>query len=202
MQEIIRIIIFIVLILLFIFVIRRKIIKTKKQCLISITALSAVAVLLSIPFDNLFLSFDSYESAFKYFLNKGEIVNVTETDRSALIISYDKGDKKCLYLKKEGGKFKAPFKSPKFEMFWHNSEGHMLTYIEEPDTDNCFIMVTVLKENSVKVTDSRNTSLNVFTYGDKRDDIWCEYVIFAENADDNYYVQVGDEKVYLTGGKK
>ena len=61
------------------------------------------------PFENLFLKFNTPETAFKYTTNNCDIVKVVKGDQTALVIYRERSSTYATVFTKSGAKWKAPF---------------------------------------------------------------------------------------------
>lgn len=148
-------------------------------------------IVVSFPFENYFLSFNTPRSAFKYFSGKGTILCVNESGSDTIVVSKEGSTINVLYLYKHDGKYRSPFVGVHTNVIAHNDK-RMVARVDVPDKDKCWFIVTLAAESSSDVTDSSGAEAMSFL----RDDYWDNLLICAENVDDNYYLQFGEEKFF------
>lgn len=195
MQHIIRECIGAIFVILFLLRIRKKR-KNKKQVLFSVLALSVVLCLVFFSFENLFLRFRSTESAFTYFSNQGTIACTVESDNSALIISFKNSQEEFLLLGKKDGTYCAPLQQPRLQTS-RNETGSYFSFINEPWTNNYYVIVLRPSQQETAVTDSCNSTFSSYT---NLTGYFLGYVAYVQNVDETYYVQIDDDTLYMKSG--
>jgi len=152
----------------------------------------AVSIIIMImPFENLFLKFDSPEQAFKYTVgsNNNTIIKTIENENTSLIIYNESGDIKATIINNCNEKWKAPFLPNKQELFTLKDNSIVLI-TRERKSNNFYIMILVKSDIEI-VSDNKNSVFETFSDSDK----WKNFVTYVENCDDNYIIII-DENEY------
>lgn len=97
------------------------------------------------PFENLFLKFNTPETAFKYTTNNCDIVKVVKGDQTALVIYRERSSTYATVFTKSGAKWKAPF-WPDKQSFFRLENGATVCATKEPNSDSFYIMITTSKD--------------------------------------------------------
>ncbi len=145
-------------------------------------------IILIMPFENLFLKFDTPEQAFNYGGNNWTIIDTIENEKSALIIYDENGSTFSTLVRKSGDKWKAAFLPEDQDLFSLGMEGTVLI-TRERNSNNFYIMIAV--DPDIKsVTDNQNSNFELFSKTSMRN----HYVTYVENCTDNYIIDIDGSK--------
>lgn len=148
-------------------------------------------IILIMPFENLFLKFDTPEQAFNYGGNNWTIIDTIENEKSALIIYDENGSTFSTLVRKSGDKWKAAFLPEDQDLFSLGMEGTVLI-TRERNSNNFYIMIAV--DPDIKsVTDNQNSNFELFSKTSMRNN----YVAYVENCTDNYIIDIDGSKYQL-----
>ena len=160
--------------------------KLKPLKIISCTI--AFIVILMMPFENLFLKFNTPETAFKYTTNNCDIIKVVKSDQTALIIYLEKSSTYATIFSKSGGKWKAPF-WPDKQSILRLENGEIVLVTKEPKSNNFYIMITTSSDVKL-VSDNQNSNFEIFL----ENDYWTHYVAYVDNNKGDYIINIdGDQ---------
>lgn len=163
--------------------------KSKKQKQKKILILILSMLMLIIPYEKMFLKFDTPEKAFYFTVNYAKIIKIVEQKQSALVIYEEKKDSTSAALIKNcNGKWKSSVIPAKQIL---SRLGFNQTFlITKERGSNCFyIMISVASETKL-VADNQNSNFELF----KDDGIYKDYVAYINNCTDNYYVKIDNEQ--------
>lgn len=107
MLKIIRYMIAICFFIIAIMFFKNKTIKIKKRLLKFIPSIFLSLLIFIMPFENLFLKFNTPETAFKYTTNNCDIVKVVKGDQTALVIYRERSSTYATVFTKSGGKMEG-----------------------------------------------------------------------------------------------
>lgn len=145
-------------------------------------------IILIMPFENLFLKFDTPEQALKYCVKNSIIIETVENEKTTLIIYKESGSTKATIINNRNGKWKAPFLPNDQDLFSLGIEGTVLI-TRERNSNNFYIMIAV--DPDIKsVTDNQNSNFELFSKTSMRN----HYVTYVENCTDNYIIDIDGSK--------
>ena len=145
-------------------------------------------IILIMPFENLFLKFDTPEQALKYCVKNSIIIETVENEKTTLIIYKESGSTKATIINNRNGKWKAPFLPNDQDLFSLGMEGTVLI-TRERNSNNFYIMIAV--DPDIKsVTDNQNSNFELFSKTSMRN----HYVTYVENCTDNYIIDIDGSK--------
>lgn len=187
MVRIFRYLFSILFITLIIFTFKRK--NYKHKPLKMILCIIFCLIIIIMPFENLFLKFNTPEIAFKYTTNNCDIVKVVKGDQTALVIYRERSSTYATVFTKSGAKWKAPF-WPDKQSFFRLENGATVCTTKEPNSDSFYIMITTSKDIKL-VNDNQNSDFEIFL----EDDYWIDYVAYVKNYEGDYIINI-DGKEY------
>ena len=171
-------------------------IKLKFSC-VGVLVLTIIMVLGFFPFENLYLSFNSVEKAFKYKYSNKKIVEIFNYKGFSTVIYRDDTTLQAMNFSKKNGKWKLMLEKKAKKTYVHNNECPLLQYSTPSnliativiciDTDSR-INEEVLKEYSV--TDSKGIALKKEFFKD-------HYRFYAMLEDDEPFITINGEKIML-----
>lgn len=145
-------------------------------------------IILIMPFEILFLKFDTPEQALKYCVKNSIIIETVENEKTTLIIYKESGSTKATIINNRNGKWKAPFLPNDQDLFSLGMEGTVLI-TRERNSNNFYIMIAV--DPDIKsVTDNQNSNFELFSKTSMRN----HYVTYVENCTDNYIIGIDGSK--------
>ena len=191
----IRLIISIVFFLCSVAVIKRLKKANKRKLYIVLTAISIMLyILLSFfTFENLFLTFDSPESAYGYFIpGKADIELVVEGKNCDLIVDY-KGDSDTLLIlpKTEHG-WKIGTGSDIITVTQKLSDGISVNVYKDKNSNDHFITVLDTNEEKSKISDSYNTEFHSIENLSKNH---ITYYAYLADFNTEYYLEINGKFV-------
>lgn len=157
----------------------KKATKFKSVKIIFNFAMSIIIIIM--PFENLFLKFDSPEQAFKYTIGSNTIIKTIENENTSLIIYNDSGDIKATIINNCNKKWKAPFLPNKQELF--RLKDNIVLITRERKSNNFYIMILVKSDIEI-ISDNKSSVFETFADSDK----WKNFVTYVENCDENYII--------------
>ena len=189
MIEIIRYLLAIALLIYSLFILKTKSSKLKK-----IKAIFCIFVCLIIsimPFENLFLKFDTPENALNYTMNDCEVVKIVEKSNTALIIYKKDNSLETTLVIKSNQKWKLPF--------WPNDisllrfDENLLTIIIREKKSNNFYVLLSVNTNTKLITDNINSVFDEFSDSEIRN----YYVTYVENCTGEYIIDIDGNKYQI-----
>lgn len=151
------------------------------------------------PIENLFLRYQSPESAFSY-LGWGEYMGMEKGEKSVLLISRYHSEDKFLYLKQQNGKYQATFQTPKEKtILSQKKDSTIISLIPETGTTAYYIIVfttsALQTQNSdvMTITDSQNSDFQQLQFPDqnkKIDSIFYWYSTYVDHIDESYFIDI------------
>lgn len=160
-------------------------------CLVICIALNFV------PIENLFITFPTVQSSYKY-SNTGNadlIINGTETD---LVISENKGTNNVLIIPKnnEGWKIGRGIDTKAF--FNKNINNVLISVYQYKDTQDYYIILTDMVGNLYQISDSvgsvfESHEINVGSSNES----YFEYFVYVNHLDENYSLTLNEETIYI-----
>lgn len=161
--------------------------KYKKSKAIKIVIFILAVCIIWIPFECLFLKFDTPEKAFKYSMNKAKIITVIEKEQSALFIYDEKGSTSAKLVNNQNGKWKAPFFPDDF-ILSRLENNNIFMIVKEKNSNNFYLMLTVSPDVKA-VTDNYDSVFEAY-YSDP---YFASYVAYVENCTGDYIVNLDNE---------
>lgn len=177
---------FIILIMMYIF--RKN--TSKLRILKTIPAVIVALTLFIMPFENLFIKFDSPQDAFRYTVN-GTIIRTVEHENTALIIYGNESAMKTALIVRDGVKWKNPFMPVRQKLLYAEEcmpnlyevvTPVLITY--EPKSNNAYILVSPPYDS--EISDNMKSVFEKFSVSDIR----THFVAYVENFDENYILNI------------
>lgn len=172
--------------------------RSKKNKFIMIISIIILIIISSFRIENLFISYNSPESAFKNSGLKGNIIKTVDSKYSTLVIYTDQETSSNLVLCKEKGKWKVPLFHSEAAMK-RLRDGSLLILNKEKDKDNYYILIS-LNNSNYKILDNKNTNFEKYELSNNKmfeSLTETEYVAYVENVDENYYIEINNQKFYV-----
>ncbi len=171
--------------------------KSKKNTLNIIAIVISVLVLVSLlnsDFEKKLVRYDSPEEAFQQVTTDSSITKILKTDNSAFILYKSGSDNSYMYLDNVNGKWKIPFKNDNYAST-HLGVGGILSIYKETSTNNYYVAL-IVNTNDDEIIDSKN---QVFEECNTRQSFafFRYFVAFIEDVDENYYININNQKIYL-----
>lgn len=145
-------------------------------------------IIVIMPFENLFLKFNTPETAFKYTTNNCDIIKVVKSNQTALIIYLEKSSTYATIFSKSGGKWKAPF-WPDKQSILRLENGEIVLVTKEPKSNNFYIMITTSSDVKL-VSDNQNSNFEIFL----ENDYWTHYVAYVSDYEGDYIININGEQ--------
>lgn len=195
----VRIILCFILFIVCIFITKKLKMHNKRVLKISaaIVCLVICIALNFIPIENLFITFPTVQSSYKY-SNTGNadlIINGTETD---LVISGNKGSNNVLIIPKnnEGWKIGRGIDTKAF--FHKNINSVSIRVYQYKDTQDYYIILTDMVGILDRVSDSMDSvfesrEINVGSSNES----YFEYFAYVNHLDENYSLTLNEEIIYI-----
>lgn len=159
--------------------------RNKKKILILILSM----LIFIIPYEKMFLKFDTPEKAFYFTVNYAKIIKIVEQKQSALVIYEEKKDSTSAALIKNcNGKWKSsviPAKQILSRLGFNQA-----FLITKERGSNCFYIMILVASETKLVSDNQNSNFELF----KDNGIYKHYVAYINNCTDNYYVKIDNEQ--------
>ncbi len=161
--------------------------KLKLRILKTIPAVIISLTLVIMPFENLFIKFDSPQDAFRY-AAKGTIIRTVEHENTALVIYGDKSAIKTTLIVRDGEKWKNPFMPVRQKLLraeecmpklYEVATPVMITY--EQKSNNIYILVS--PPYDAEISDNMKSVFEEFSVSDMS----THFVAYVENFDELYY---------------
>ena len=195
------IILLIVLISLVVKIKKSKILRKKLLYFISVSiSLVMSLVIVLTPVENLFVTFDSPESVFKYD-NMGleEIDLVVDGNFSTFIIDREGNTNTYSIIPKveNGWKLRNGFA----ELFKHSSYSPhckyaFVTVYQYTDMSDYYVTISPLEDYSIEISDSCGTQFFSLTdTSEAADDDWVTYIGHISDFKEGYFLTVNDQKI-------
>lgn len=198
--ELIRWVLFIVLIVIILFVSKK--IHRKKKFLISSIIISFLVITLSanLPFENLFVNFDTPEKVFKY-TNSGAIVDIVDGKDSCMIIySTNRNGYNLYFVPKSKNGYKIPHYRYAKNILQEQNEKLFYVIKQTSKTNDYFLYAfTTSKDENINLKSNKSNNISNFVLDNDINEI--KQIIFYEYIDnyeaDDYYLIINDEKVII-----
>ncbi|MCM1226057.1 MAG: hypothetical protein NC320_01355 [Clostridium sp.] len=144
-----------------------------------------------IPFENLFLKFDTPEKAFNYSHSNAKIIKIIDEDNSALVIYREKGSTYSKILYNSDDKWVSRiFPDKQILSRTENNDIYMLT--KEKNSNNFYFMITV--DSDVKaLTDNYNSSFEIYF----SNQYFVGYAAYVENCTGEYIINIDGNKYQI-----
>ncbi|MBE6728395.1 MAG: hypothetical protein E7562_07095 [Ruminococcaceae bacterium] len=201
MYNIIRLIISCIFLVCSIIAIKNSKVIRKHILYIVFTSLSGIlfVVLAFLPFENLFVTFDSPKAAYEYFnLGKSNIELIVEGNDSDLIINRKNGSDTYLIIPKTADGWKIGIGSNTKRVVQKVSNGIVLYVYQYKDTSDYFITILDTNGGESTVSDEYNTKFfSLERYNDSLEKNFVTYYAHITNLNPQYSVIVNDNKIVL-----
>lgn len=201
MYNIIRLIIGCIFLVCSIIVIKNSKVIRKHILYIAFTSLSVllIVVLTFLPFENLFITFDSPKAAYEYFnLGKSNIELIVEGDDCDFIIDRKNDSDTYLIIPKTADGWKIGVGSNTKRIVQKLSNGIVLYVYQYKDTSDYFITILDTNGGESTVSDEYNTKFfSLERYNDSLGKIFVTYYAHITNLNPQYSVIVNDNKIVL-----
>ncbi|MBE6717093.1 MAG: hypothetical protein E7573_09240 [Ruminococcaceae bacterium] len=186
--------------------------KKINEYIVGNTAIATViiVVLLSfLPFENLFITFKSPETAYRYiYSDKTNVTLVAEGESCDFVVGNDKDSEECLIIPKTADGWKTCRKIDTYRIL-HKIHGGILVYFYRyKSTDEFFVSVLNTTENQINVSDSCNSQffpleseLNALkrplvTYYAYINEPSSDYTIFVNGEQIKFSFLIKEGKIY------
>ncbi len=149
-----------------------------------------VALTLFMPFENLFIKFDSLQDTFRYSVN-GTIIKTVERENTALVIYRNESEIKTVLIIRNGVKWKNPFMPVRQKLLYAEEcmpnlyevvTPVLITY--EPKSNNAYILVSPPYDS--EISDNMKSVFEKFSVSDMR----TYFVAYVENFNENYILNI------------
>ncbi len=171
----------------------------KAKIIYLIVMLTALFLLLMIPFESQIIKFDNLAEAFKYRYPCQKIIEKIETDDYAFI-TYGNDEKNAHYTSyiKDNGEWilTSPSMSNKKIKFFEDTT---IILIEIKKIKVAFIKINYIDEldSYINVNDSKKSVFNYNTIKLSEKIKRHSISVVVENIDGNYYLEINGKKIYL-----
>ena len=177
--------------------------KNKKHLILkTVVTITSTALLLfcdHIGIENLFIKYDSPELAFQNGGFEGSIIKTIDTENSTLIIYGSKTTQSSILLNKIGSKWQIPFMYGEYHQKRIHNNGFISLY-RESNSNNCYIIISAFNID-VNITDNHNSNFEEYSLSSHNsieyNKPFKNYVAFIEDLDKDYYISIGNEKLFL-----
>lgn len=178
-----------VLIILFVAYIWKN--KSKLRISETVSAIIISLILVIMPFENLFIKFDSPQDAFRYAVN-GTIIRTVEQENTALIIYGNESAMKTSLISLDGEKWKNPFLPVRQKLLraedcmpnlYEVATPVMITY--ERKGNNAYILVSPPYDD-VRISDNMGSVFEEFSVSDIR----THFFAYVEDFNQNYILNI------------
>ena len=190
-------VIFILLLISLCLVCFKKKLSKKNLIIVLSTMIILCASLCFFPIENLFMSFDTPESAFNYY-RTGEIKGVVYGDNSSLVYYKTSSETySYVFMKRTGKGYKLPepycneIIADRFD-----SKGKFEVYKVDKTQDYYVIGYTVVLEDST-ITDSNNQLISNVVYSDTTYPQNAIFYSYIGDYSNKYYLLINSEKIYI-----
>lgn len=198
--ELIRWLLFIVLIAIILLVSKK--IHRKRKFVISSIIISFLIIALSanLPFENLFVNFDAPEKVFKY-TNSGDIIDIVDGKDSCMIVySTNKNGYNLYCVPKSENGYKIPHYRYAKKILQEQNEKLFYIIQQASKTDDYYLYAfTTSKEENINLKSNKSNNIRNFVLDNDINEI--KQIIFYEYIDnyetDDYYLIINDEKVTI-----
>ena len=165
------------------------------------TSLSVLLIvaLTFLPFENLFITFDSPKAAYEYYnLGKSNIELIVEGDDCDFIIDRKNDSDAYLIIPKTADGWKIGVGSNTKRIMQKLSDGIVLYVYRYKDTNDYFITILDTKSGESTVSDEYNTEFfSLERYNDSLGKNFVTYYAHITNLNPQYSVIVNDNKIVL-----
>lgn len=201
MYNIIRLIIGCVFLVCSITAIKKSKLIRKHILYIVFTSLSVIliVVLAFLPFENLFVTFDSPKVAYEYYnLGKSNIELIVEGDDCDFIIDRENDSDTYLIIPKTADGWKIGVGSNTKRIVQKLSNGILLYVYQYKNTSDYFITILDTNGGESTVSDEYNTKFfSLERYNDSLEKNFVTYYAHITNLNQQYSVIVNDNKIVL-----
>ena len=201
MYNIIRLIIGCVFLVCSITAIKKSKLIRKHILYIVFTSLSVIliVVLAFLPFENLFVTFDSPKVAYEYYnLGKSNIELIVEGDDCDFIIDRENDSDTYLIIPKTADGWKIGVGSNTKRIVQKLSNGILLYVYQYKNTSDYFITILDTNGGESTVSDEYNTKFfSLERYNDSLEKNFVTYFAHITNLNQQYSVIVNDNKIVL-----
>lgn len=201
MYTIIRLIIGCIFLVCSIIAIKKSKVIRKYILYITFTSLSVllIVVLTFLPFENLFITFDSPKAAYEYFnLGKSNIGLIVEGDDCDFIIDRKNDSDTYLIIPKTADGWKIGVGSNTKRIVQKLSNGIVLYVYQYKDTSDYFITILDTNGGVSTVSDEYNTKFfSLERYNDSLGKNYVTYYAHISNLNPQYSVIVNNNKIVL-----
>lgn len=158
-----------------------------------------IVVLAFLPFENLFVTFDSPKAAYEYYsLGKSNIELIVEGDDCDFIIDRKNDSDTYLIIPKTADGWKIGVGSNTKRIVQKLSNGIVLYVYQYKDASDYFITILDTNGGESTVSDEYNTKFfSLERYNDSLGKIFVTYYAHIANLNPQYSVIVNDNKIVL-----
>ena len=194
MYDVLRLLIGVIIFLLSIFIIRRIDFK-KKTLLTRVALLLAIVICLLlnfVPFENVFVTFDSPEDAYGYYKGWLQEIELLVEGRNSDFVITDKSEILIIPKTKEG--WKLGIGSDIKWVMWGSSESGTISIYRYKETNDYYVQVIAWNDMVQTVEDSYNSAF--VTGGEGR--TGKVYFAALDRFDKEYKIYINGEEVEIT----
>jgi hypothetical protein len=153
------------------------------------------------PFENLFMSFKSAESAFKYYSNKGVMLKTFEASDSTIVVYGGNDYIDSVILPKKSNGWKLPWLWPNYEKknisFSNGDNSYNIVYSRYFNSTEYFIIITTDK-TTLSIEDSNDSEFEQFySKNEMLNENWNYYITHISNLNNDYYIEINGDQYYL-----
>lgn len=165
----------------------------------AILSVLLIVVLVFLPFENLFVTFDSPKAAYEYFITgKSNIELIVEGDNCDLMIDRKDDSDTYLIIPKTTDGWKVGIGSNTKRIAQELSNGIVLDVYQYKDTNEYFITILDTNGGESTISDEYNTKfLSLEKYDDYLGKTFVTYYAHITDLDPQYSVIVNDSKIVL-----
>ena len=198
MFSIIRVIFFIIIFLIGIFILKKlSLIHKKKFRVVLIVICVILTTILSLfPIENVFVTFSTPEAAYKYFNSCPAILTVNG-EKTDLVI----GEKDSAYVYRIIPKSNKGWKignSLDTKMKFQKIVGEVAIYgYQYKNSEELYVAISHKYGKTLEIRDSKQSEFLCLTDKDVKSTSEYTYYAYIGDVDENYYICIGDEKIYL-----
>lgn len=192
---------------IFLFARKNGMIRRRTLCFIAVISVAVTVLLGFLPFENAFITFDSAEKAYEYYIpGKSNIEIVIEGNESDLVIDYKNETETYLIVPKTKEGWKIGIGSNIEDITRKISDNIIIHVFRYKNTDDYFVTIFDVNGNEINISDDCNTEFHPIKRNNKYTrKSYVTYYAYIYGLDLEYELNVNGEKVLsvksLNGGK-
>lgn len=198
MFSIIRFIFFIIIFLIGLFILKKSSLVHKKKFRVVLIVICVIftTILSLFPIENVFVTFSTPEAAFEYF-HSCPAIFIVNGEKTDLVI----GEKDSAYVYRIIPKSNKRWKignSFDTKMKFRKIVGEVAIYGHQyKNSEELYIEVSHRYGKALEISDSKQSKFLYLIDKDVKIKSVYTYYAYIGDADENYYICIGDEKIYL-----